>query len=536
MKTSHNESRRLLSLFFLTALLCAPLVAYPATRTWDGGDVHRLWTSPTNWVDDLAPVAGDDLVFPLGFSTSNENDFPAGTTFNSITFLGGNYTLNGSNLALNAGIRVSASVGNNTIFLPLTLNSNQSFTVSNANFGSALNLRGPIGLGQNTLTLAGPGFFQVQSRITGEGGLRKLGAGGALLYATNTFAGPTEVVEGSLSIYRALALGATNSAAFVETNAQLTLAAGVVGPFVVERPLTLAGMLGGVSTAYHWTGPITLAGSNATVNVNSPSAPLFLDGLVSGGGLDKTGAGTLTLAGNNTYTNRTRVVGGVLLVNGVQPQSAVMLVEGILGGTGVVGTVTASGAFAKTLAPGGSAGILTCSNVTLSSLTTFRIELNGVNSGSGFDQLNVTGGVTLSNAVLNATLGFPSAISNVFTIIQNDGADAVTNTFVGLSEGATVSVSGTPFRISYVGGSGNDVSLTQLAATQQPLLNLQRALQTNVVLSWATNFTGYTLEANTNLNTNVWAVVSPPPAVSGTNNVVTNNTSGVQRLYRLRAP
>ena len=202
----------------------------------------------------------------------------------------------------------------------------------------------------------------------------------------------------------------------------------------------------------------------------------------------------------------------------------------------MVGTVTASGAFAKTLAPGGSAGILTCSNVTLSSLTTFRIELNGVNSGSGFDQLNVTGGVTLSNAVLNATLGFPSAISNVFTIIQNDGADAVTNTFVGLSEGATVSVSGTPFRISYVGGSGNDVSLTQLAATQQPLLNLQRALQTNVVLSWATNFTGYTLEANTNLNTNVWAVVSPPPAVSGTNNVVTNNTSGVQRLYRLRAP
>jgi len=425
---------------------------------------------------------------------------------------------------------------NNTIFLPLTLNSNQSFTVSNASFSAALNLRGPIRLGENTLTFAGPGFFQVQSQITGNGGLRRLGAGGALLYATNTFAGQTEVVEGALSIYRGPALGATNSAAFVHTNAQLSLGSGVSGPYVVDRPLTLAGTLGGVSTAYHWTGPVTLAVSNATVNVNSASAPLFLDGLLSGGGLDKIGAGTLTLAGNNTYTNRTRVAGGALLVNGVQPQSAVVLVEGTLGGTGVVGTVTASGAFAKTLAPGGSAGILTCSNVTLSSLTSFQIELNGINPGSGYDQLSVTGGVTLSNASFGATLGFPSAISNSFMIIQNDGADAVTNTFNGLPEGATVSISGTPFRITYAGGTGNDVVLTQLAPVPPPLLRIQRSSPANVVMSWATNFTGYTLEANPNLDTNLWAVVSPAPSVSGTNNVVTNTVSESQKYYRLRAP
>ena len=50
----------------------------------------------------------------------------------------------------------------------------------------------------------------------------------------------------------------------------------------------------------------------------------------------------------------------------------------------------------------------------------------------------------------------------------------------------------------------------------------------------ATNFTGFTLEANTNLNTNVWSVVSPAPAVSGTNNVVTNAISDSPRFYRLR--
>jgi uncharacterized delta-60 repeat protein len=76
--------------------------------------------------------------------------------------------------------------------------------------------------------------------------------------------------------------------------------------------------------------------------------------------------------------------------------------------------------------------------------------------------------------------------------------------------------------------------LTPLVATPSPQLNIQRNANTNVVLSWATNFTGFTLEANTNLTTNVWSVVSPAPAVSGTNNVVTNAVSGSARFYRLR--
>jgi uncharacterized delta-60 repeat protein len=67
-----------------------------------------------------------------------------------------------------------------------------------------------------------------------------------------------------------------------------------------------------------------------------------------------------------------------------------------------------------------------------------------------------------------------------------------------------------------------------------PLLNIRHSAPTNVVLSWATNFTGFTLEANTNLNTNVWSVVSPASVVSGTNNVVTNAANTPARFYRLR--
>ena len=53
------------------------------------------------------------------------------------------------------------------------------------------------------------------------------------------------------------------------------------------------------------------------------------------------------------------------------------------------------------------------------------------------------------------------------------------------------------------------------------------------MLSWPTNFTGFTLQANTNLSSNVWSVVSPVPSVSGTNNVVTNATTEAQKFYRL---
>jgi hypothetical protein len=93
------------------------------------------------------------------------------------------------------------------------------------------------------------------------------------------------------------------------------------------------------------------------------------------------------------------------------------------------------------------------------------------------------------------------------------------------------------YRSGYLSDSESITESMRIAfLSPLPLLNIQLGANTNVVLSWATNFTGFTLESNTNLNTNVWSVVSPAPAVSGTNNVVTNVLAGSQNFYRLRAP
>lgn len=89
-----------------------------------------------------------------------------------------------------------------------------------------------------------------------------------------------------------------------------------------------------------------------------------------------------------------------------------------------------------------------------------------------------------------------------------------------------------------VGGNFTSVSArtrNRIARLEtQPRLNIQRSANTNVVLSWITNFTGFTLEASANLNTNIWNIVSPAPVVSGTNNVVTNAANNPGRFYRLR--
>ena len=109
-------------------------------------------------------------------------------------------------------------------------------------------------------------------------------------------------------------------------------------------------------------------------------------------------------------------------------------------------------------------------NLTLGSSGTFAVDVNGTTVGTGYDQANVTGTVDLGGATLNlsATSGFRAASGTTFTIINNDGTDAITNTFVGLVEGATVSVGGQNFVLSYVGGDGNDVVLT--ATTSSPII------------------------------------------------------------------
>src|SRR5213078_2321752 len=102
------------------------------------------------------------------------------------------------------------------------------------------------------------------------------------------------------------------------------------------------------------TGELELFGIvNRTFNIaaGGASPDLLISGPITGNvGLIKTGAGELWLSASNTYAGTTFVNQGSLLINGIQPQSPVVVNSGTLGGRGVVGTIANS----SSLAPGAS--------------------------------------------------------------------------------------------------------------------------------------------------------------------------------------
>jgi hypothetical protein len=58
--------------------LTRPFTPTGVTRVWDGGGVGNLWSTPANWVGDVAPQQGDNVDFPPNVPKDNVV-FDAGT-------------------------------------------------------------------------------------------------------------------------------------------------------------------------------------------------------------------------------------------------------------------------------------------------------------------------------------------------------------------------------------------------------------------------------------------------------------------------
>jgi autotransporter-associated beta strand protein len=515
-----------------------------ATRTFSG--------TGHNWSPDIritAVVGGSSgLIMNASqyweLALAGTNNYTGLTTVNGGALEIFNASALGDPIAgtvVNAGATLTVFSGTHVGAEALTLNGG----VLDSRFGSN-SWAGPITLaaGSTVNVVFDTDFLNFTGSISGSGALLKTGLG-TLIYSgalANGYSGATTVNSGTLLLAK--------TAGVTALSGPLVIGDGAGGPDAdvvrlransqIQDDTVVTINSSGLLDADGFTevvGPLSGTGDlqlDASIfSVGLSGGTVIFSGTISGSGsLIRNGAGFWILNGTNTFSGGF-TVNGPTFVNGILPANGIS-VFGTLGGTGTVGRVNlgASG----TLSPGLSPGRLTSSNVTFVAGSTFQVELNGPNPGTGYDQLKVNGGLTLASATLNASLGFLSASNASFTIIDNDGSEAVTNTFNGLPEGAGLNINGTPFQISYVGGSGNDVVLTQLAATRRPVLNISRGPITNVVLAWETNFTGFTLESNANLNTTVWTAVSPAPAVSGTNNVVTNTVNGTQNYYRLRAP
>ena len=437
-----------------------------ATRTWTGSGPNGNWTTSLNWTGSIAPSAGDNLVFPAGPSVkTGTNNFPNTTAFASISIGDNGYTMAGNSITLGTGgiscDNPIAGYAQSALNMPFILPAQRPMTFT--------------GLGDCELSffglISGAGGWQIVSTPgnMGHSGVVQLYDGG------NSYAGGTSVAS---SYVGARASGVFGSGPVVMADATVTL---ILYPGTTQaNALTAQGGgfngNGALSFSGNWSGPITVLnyaglGSNAVPE-------MVLSGALTGdanslvNAPENTETAVVTLTGNSpAFLGKLQPNPGKLNVNAAFPNASADLVNSYKGttlaGTGSVGGAVTLGPLTH-LAPGynGTVGVLSTGSLTLPATSILDIRINGTTPGTNQSQVNVTGSVTLGGT-LNVILqpGYVVPLAASYTVIANDGVDAVSGTFAGLAEGAAFTASGVPFVITYAGGSGNDVVITAQART-----------------------------------------------------------------------
>jgi autotransporter-associated beta strand protein len=496
------------------------VVNVPATgvaKTWSGAGGDSNWSTAANWVGNIAPVQGDDLVFPPGVARyTNSNNFSSGWSFNSILFSGSNYVTSGNQLLLSDGFTSAPLRGTNHFGCALKLSGAQAIRFG---LGTFATLSGSIDNAGHDLTLAGAGSGEINGPVLGAGQLIKLGAGAVALASSNSFGGLTLVSNGVLVVTHANALGADTAHTLVTTNASLKVQGGVD---LIER-LRLAGSLISDLGTNKLGGGATLLETNVTFRVEAGSELVVTSPLSGAGGFVKTGVGRMTTRGPQPFSGKAAVQAGALFVHGFHSNSVITLDGGLLGGSGYAGGIRGLNGI---VSPGSSPGRLGADDVRMEAATLFDVEINGAAPGPDYDQLQLDGVVTISDAVLRLTRSYLPTEADRFTIIDNRGQDEVFGTFLNLPEGAVLTNGGVRFEITYLGGDGNDVVLRRLMPPPlpcpEPVLSI-RLLTNEVELSWPncpSNF--YQIAWTTNFNR--WDMLTPPLAAPPSNRVMTWTT------------
>jgi Ca2+-binding RTX toxin-like protein len=347
-----------------------------SVATWDGGSgSSNNWTDAANWAGDVAPMAGDDLVFPSsGAQPENVNDFPAGTAFNSIELQGRNghaYKLTGNRVTLSDGVMFDSlsygGSGATVMGMPVAMAGPQTFVSVGAASASLLHVEGDVETNGHELTLesdASDDTIVVSGSVTGSGSLQQTGDGGAYLIGEAAYAGGTTVSADAGAIYAS--------------------------------------------------------------NTGNGSA---------------TGSGAVSVEANAELRGVGRAAGAVNVQGAILPGDTP-----------------------------GAGGVLSTGDLSIAAGGKYGVNVLGTQIWE-FDQLNVTGAVTLDPAsVLDISVAAYARPTpgQQFTILNNDGTDAIGGTFAGHADGSTFTTADNyaSFRIDYRGGDGNDIVLTCVPTTR----------------------------------------------------------------------
>ncbi|CAN5302169.1 hypothetical protein BH11PLA2_BH11PLA2_31690 [soil metagenome] len=465
---------------FLPVLSTLEDRSVPATHTWTGLGATGNWSLAANWDSagvpgSTAPEPNQDIkiIFPSFGSVTQRSSVQniPNLIVDQIAFQGSDYSVQlSSGLTLRRGFD-----NNNTVNVQISASSGGSNKISGGTITSPSGTSAEISVGKNdSLTISSV----LASVSGGNGGYSSTGSGVLTLAGANTFSGNFSVAAGTLIAANATAFGSPAKGTTIDEGAildvrasigteALTFTTDVNSPF---NPNTLIS-----STSGSVAGSVKLNfGANTTEYLTVGGAGnLVISGPITGqGGVVKVGTGKTTLSGTNTYNRNTNVLEGTFVVNGDISTSPQVTVESgaTLGGSGKIGTLQSFSP--GTIAPGLSTATTPMTLTVNGDLVLIAANYTPVVSGTpggASDKLAVLGAVDITDTVLSIdSTGNPPNLGQVFVIIDNDGTDAVIGTFSGIANGATVTFNGVDFKVSYTGGTGNDVTLTTLTVPNTP--------------------------------------------------------------------
>lgn len=472
--------------------------AVTSTCTWTGGGTDAKFSTAANWSCDTGtvPQAGSAVVIdvfkaPTSGSMTNDanvalasltlSNTDTGTTFHSATV---------DTVQLAPGGTLVGGIANSQLTVQ-SVTSTGDITTSIQSTGSQISVWNYNV--QGTLTLSAGTYF-AQSGSSSSIGTLNVQNGATASFSTAASGDTVLPMNITLGGGQSTNPPALDFTAYCQNYDQKTYTCTsyatvnykMTGTVTANADATVNIQQKGATTA---TITNALAGSGKLVYSQISEGDLIINGVTQPYPSD-----TQTVSNNfdcNSYPNGFVTVSRnqTVILGNSQRCYGYVVVDGVLKGNGTFkadatyawgGRLTINeGAF---IAPGNSPGCITADELTLNG--TYQFEFGGNDPCTGYDQLTVTNqrdsatatqpGYSALQIGANAKLDvsqygtFLPKKDQVFTIINNQSKYAVNGVFSGLPEGTTFVASGVVFKISYVGGDGNDVTLTVVSVPKTP--------------------------------------------------------------------
>jgi hypothetical protein len=373
------------------------------TVTWTGGS-SGSWGTGSNWSGGSAPTSTDDVVIPTGSAVT----FSSGTGAAHRLNVSGSLTVSGGTLTVNAQSSIDTlTVSGGTMDGAGAVTVGTSFSWSGGTLASTSDLTiGASATGTisgTSVTRSGGAAIKNKGALTFTGDNINLSSAGINNYGTFTASrsSGTQTFSGNGTF--------NNIGTLTKTGAGTTS----FGPTdFTSNPATVAVNGGVLSLSLGFMSGTATVASGAELQISGTFQLLST--------AQVTGAGTLRITGGTTTLGGTiSVSGGVIINSGATAQGTGTISTNLTNnGTLIVGTV-------------GSVGILAITgNFTQGSTGTLKMDINGTGAGTGYDQLQVSGTVTLGGT-LNVSVSGSYAPGTQFTLITYAGSSGSFSSITG---------------------------------------------------------------------------------------------------------